>query len=119
VLAECPLRSLDPSDTGDGSPPVLARSESECEGGEGKEENSAHHFFRNVKFLNLNYTCLSSWDDVDRLGNFPALQCLRLQGCPLFEVSIYILYSIRVKSHWTNFELRRNYGTGTNNNVYI
>lgn len=101
VLAECPIKSLDPFYTdcpdsvhnlkSEESPsPVEAssnykRTESECEANEKKI--SSHHFFRHLRFLNLNYTLLESWDDVDRLGKFPALHCLRIQGCPLFEVS--------------------------------
>ena len=68
------------------------RSESECESSEKKF--SSHHFFRHLRFLNLNYTLLESWDDIDRLGKFPALHCLRLQGCPLFEVSLVLSYII-------------------------
>jgi hypothetical protein len=59
------------------------RTESECEC---NSIDSPHSCFRTLKFLNLNSTLLATWDDVERLSRFPALQCLRLQGCPLFEV---------------------------------
>ncbi|KAK6621357.1 hypothetical protein RUM43_011663 [Polyplax serrata] len=99
VIAECPIKSLDPCDgvvedinlhNGDEeedarkmSDSNYKRSESECEACQ--QKISAHHWFRRLKFLNLNYTLIGSWDDVDRLGKFPELQCLRIQGCPLFE----------------------------------
>lgn len=51
------------------------------------QSDSAHSSFRHLKFLNLNNTLLSTWDDIDSLARFPALQCLRVLGCPLFEVS--------------------------------
>uniref|UniRef100_A0A1B6DSK6 Ubiquitin-like domain-containing protein n=1 Tax=Clastoptera arizonana TaxID=38151 RepID=A0A1B6DSK6_9HEMI len=84
IVADCPISTLDPS-TPCSSPERLqySRSESECEGSPSR--NSPHDSFRHLCFLNVNNTLLSSWEDVDRLGSFPALHCLRLQGCPLFE----------------------------------
>ncbi|EZA56266.1 Tubulin-specific chaperone cofactor E-like protein [Ooceraea biroi] len=67
VLAECPLRS---------------ESESESSGTTIK---SPHDPFRMLRFLNLNGTLLSTWDEVERLARFPVLKSLRIQGCPLFE----------------------------------
>lgn len=61
------------------------RSESESESS-GSAIRSSHDPFRNLRFLNLNGTLLSTWDDVERLARFPALKSLRIQGCPLFEV---------------------------------
>ncbi|KAJ8683856.1 hypothetical protein QAD02_019648 [Eretmocerus hayati] len=51
----------------------------------GIKTESAHDCFRMLRFLNLNSTLLSTWDDIDRLARFPALKSLRVQGCPLFE----------------------------------
>jgi len=84
VVADCPLPSLDPSSPCS-SPerPLYSRSESECEGS--SRQSSSHNNLRQLQFLNLNGTLLSSWEDVERLGRFPALHCLRIQGCPLFE----------------------------------
>jgi hypothetical protein len=62
------------------------RTESECEASSLPSIDSPHSCFRKLRFLNLNSTLLATWDDVERLSRFPALQCLRLQGCPLFEV---------------------------------
>ncbi|KAG8042416.1 hypothetical protein G9C98_005050 [Cotesia typhae] len=59
------------------------RSESECESG--NKIPSSHDPFRMLRFLNVNGTLLSTWDDVERLARFPALKSLRMQGCPLFE----------------------------------
>lgn len=109
VLAECPIKNLDPfygesvgslhnfdsskqltePETEMDANSNYKRSESECESSEKKI--SSHNFFRHLRFLNLNYTLLESWDDVDRLGKFPALHCLRIQGCPLFEVNLPFL----------------------------
>jgi len=49
--------------------------------------DSPHDAFTRLKFLNLNRTLIRTWDDVDILGRFPALRYLRIQGCPIFEVS--------------------------------
>ncbi|XP_065201611.1 tubulin-specific chaperone cofactor E-like protein isoform X2 [Planococcus citri] len=80
VLADCPLTSLS---TGQPSSEQYGRSESQSESSE-IESDSAHSSFRYLKFLNLNNTLLSTWDDIDRLSGFPSLQCLRVLGCPLF-----------------------------------
>ena len=60
------------------------RSESESESS-GNTIKSPHDPFRKLRFLNVNGTLLSTWDDVERLARFPALKSLRIQGCPLFE----------------------------------
>lgn len=62
------------------------RSESESESN-GTTIKSPHDPFRMLRFLNVNGTLLSTWDEVERLARFPALKSLRIQGCPLFEVS--------------------------------
>lgn len=86
ILADCPITTLDV--TSPSSSPERAnsysRSESECEG-HCRNVDSPHHWFRNLKFLNLNNTLLSSWDDIDRLACFPSLEHLRIHGLPLFE----------------------------------
>ncbi|XP_014211891.1 tubulin-specific chaperone cofactor E-like protein isoform X1 [Copidosoma floridanum] len=61
-------------------------TESEC-CVESSKARSAHDPFRQLRFLNVNGTLLSTWDDIDRLARFPALKSLRIQGCPLFESS--------------------------------
>lgn len=63
------------------------RSESESESS-GTTIRSSHDPFRKLRFLNVNGTLLSTWDDVERLARFPALKSLRIQGCPLFEVNV-------------------------------
>lgn len=111
IISECPIKSLDPFEVDNTissrcvdsdrkcetegiaqSNHSYKRTESECEANQMKV--STHHFFRRLKLLNLNYTLIESWDDVDRLGKFPELQCLRIQGCPLFEVrsSFFTIY---------------------------
>jgi hypothetical protein len=78
VLADCPIESLD-IEVGDDVKcnRNYERSESECESGTAKE--SPHDSFRTLKFLNLNSTRLSTWDDIERLSKFPALHCVRVQ----------------------------------------
>ncbi|KYN31031.1 Tubulin-specific chaperone cofactor E-like protein [Trachymyrmex septentrionalis] len=71
VLAECPIRRGWPSES---------KPESN-----GMTIESPHDPFRMLRFLNLNGTLLSIWDEVERLARFPALKSLRIQGCPLFE----------------------------------
>ncbi|XP_058054418.1 tubulin-specific chaperone cofactor E-like protein [Anopheles bellator] len=67
VLADCPLRSLKPTD---------------AEGNEKPEDS--HKYFQNLKLLNLSNAKIDSWDDIDRLANFPALCNVRLQYWPLW-----------------------------------
>lgn len=61
------------------------RSETQCCRIIDKEPHSS---FRMLQFLNINGTLLSTWSDVEKLAKFPALKSLRMQNCPLFEVSI-------------------------------
>ncbi|EFA02067.1 tubulin-specific chaperone cofactor E-like protein [Tribolium castaneum] len=89
VLADCPIESLDVNVESDDEKcnRNYERSESECESGNNKE--SPHDSFRVLKFLNLNSTRLATWDDIERLSKFPALHCVRIQGCPLWESNEY------------------------------
>lgn len=61
-----------------------------CEESSGQNgiDKSHDEPFTMLRFLNLNGTLLSTWDDVESLATFPALKSLRMQGCPLFEVKI-------------------------------
>jgi len=94
ILADCPISSLDPSSSSSPDHLTHQRSESECEGSQPAIE-SPHHCFRNLKFLNLNNTLLSSWQDIDHLACFPALQHLRIYGLPLFEPQEYTKHERR------------------------
>lgn len=38
-----------------------------------------HWYSRHLRFLNLNNTGLATWDEVDRLAQFPSLRSLRVQ----------------------------------------
>ncbi|XP_035792626.1 tubulin-specific chaperone cofactor E-like protein [Anopheles albimanus] len=69
VLADCPLRSLKPTDA------------------EGNNENAeeSHKYFPNLKLLNLSNAKIDSWEDIDRLSSFPALNNVRLQYWPLWS----------------------------------
>lgn len=86
ILADCPITSLDVTSP-DATPECsYSRTESECESA-ASPTTSAHHTFRGLKFLNINNTLLSSWEDIDRLSCFPNMVHLRIHGLPLFEVS--------------------------------
>nr|AEE62686.1 unknown [Dendroctonus ponderosae] len=88
VVAECPIKSLDIAAEAKECPNKnYERSESSPESSSRSE--SPHDAFRSLKILNLNSTHLSSWDEIERLARFPALQCVRLQGCPLGEGNEY------------------------------
>ncbi|XP_053660459.1 tubulin-specific chaperone cofactor E-like protein [Anopheles marshallii] len=67
VLADCPLRSLKPTDP---------------QGNENDEES--HKYFQQLKLLNLSNAKIDSWEDIDRLAEFPALCNVRLQYWPLW-----------------------------------
>lgn len=80
VVANCPIQSLDiesETETEDHHSKEYFRTESECESDNATE--SPHDSFRKLKFLNLNSTHLSTWDDMERLSKFPALHCVRVQ----------------------------------------
>ncbi|XP_058797688.1 tubulin-specific chaperone cofactor E-like protein [Phymastichus coffea] len=66
-------------------PNYLNGTESTCEADDCMKANAAHDPFRLLRFLNVNGTLLSTWDDIDKLARFPQLKSLRIQGCPLFE----------------------------------
>ncbi|XP_014284968.1 tubulin-specific chaperone cofactor E-like protein isoform X1 [Halyomorpha halys] len=84
ILADCPINSLDVTSPDSTPERQYSRTESECESAT-SSTISPHHTFRNLKFLNLNNTLLSSWEDIDRLACFPNLAHLRIHGLPLFE----------------------------------
>uniref|UniRef100_A0A182J9Z7 Uncharacterized protein n=1 Tax=Anopheles atroparvus TaxID=41427 RepID=A0A182J9Z7_ANOAO len=67
VLADCPLRSLQPSDAQ-----------------EKETAEESHKYFRNLKLLNLSNAKIDSWEDIDRLADFPSLCNVRLQYWPLW-----------------------------------
>lgn len=87
VVANCPINSLDIEIDKKGDNREYIRSESECESEDAVE--SPHDSFRKLKFLNVNSTNLSTWDDIERLSKFPALHCLRAQVINLIYVRKY------------------------------
>lgn len=96
VLAECPIRTLEVEEKdGEGNEREYSRSESVCESEGGRE--SPHDSFRKLRFLNLNSTLISTWDDIERLAKFPQLQRLRIQvnigSINLYIISLFVLYA--------------------------
>lgn len=77
VVANCPINSMDIENDKKSDNRDYVRSESECESENASE--SPHNSFRKLKYINLDCTNLSTWDDIERLSKFPALQCLRAQ----------------------------------------
>ncbi|KAJ8968763.1 hypothetical protein NQ317_012720 [Molorchus minor] len=63
------------------------RTESQPESSNGR--SSPHDCFRQLKVINLNSTQLAKWNDIERLSKFPVLECVRVQGCPLWESNEY------------------------------
>ncbi|XP_067631013.1 tubulin-specific chaperone cofactor E-like protein [Eurosta solidaginis] len=45
----------------------------------------AHKHFHNLLFLNLSYSNISAWDDIDQIAKFPKLRNLRVKNWPLWE----------------------------------
>lgn len=83
VLAECPITTLglENGKDGEGNEREYSRSESQSES---ESLESPHDSFRKLKFLNLNSTLISTWNDIERLAKFPQLQRLRIQVRCLF-----------------------------------
>lgn len=63
------------------------------------DSESAHSSFPHLKFLNLNNTLLATWEDIEKLTRFPALRCLRVLGCPIFDVRTLKCYSDLLYMH--------------------
>ena len=42
-----------------------------------------------LQYLSLNSSKISAWDSVELINRFPKISELRLQQCPLYEVSIF------------------------------
>ncbi|XP_055915695.1 tubulin-specific chaperone cofactor E-like protein [Eupeodes corollae] len=76
VLAECPLKSIEPISPTD-SVKVVADDMNNRE--------SPHKYFSNLAILNLSSTKINTWEDIDRLAKFPSLRNLRVQNWPLWE----------------------------------
>lgn len=74
LVNECPLMSLEPDPC------------DKC-GDNYNGNKKSHDAFPHLRFLNLNNTGLATWDEVDRLSQFPMLRSLRVQGWPLWERS--------------------------------
>ncbi|EDW08900.1 tubulin-specific chaperone cofactor E-like protein [Drosophila mojavensis] len=70
VLAECPIKSLQASNTAE----LDSATASEC-----------HKYFPCLKLLNLSCAQLNSWADIDELAKYEQLQNLRVKHWPLWE----------------------------------
>ncbi|XP_047997712.1 tubulin-specific chaperone cofactor E-like protein isoform X1 [Leguminivora glycinivorella] len=71
LVNDCPVTTLEPDP---------------CEKcGDGNGNRKSHDAFPRLRFLNLNNTGLATWDEIDRLAQFPSLKSLRVQGWPLWE----------------------------------
>ncbi|XP_053684277.1 tubulin-specific chaperone cofactor E-like protein isoform X2 [Sabethes cyaneus] len=70
VLADCPIESLDATYS-----KTMQMTASE----------KSHEYFRKLSLLNLSNAKIDSWDDIDRLAEFPSLKNLRVQCWPLWD----------------------------------
>ena len=79
VLADCPIVSLNPDFESDVNyhSANTKRQDSGCECD--PQIESPHSNFRNLRILNLNFTLLSHWDEIEALARFPVLQSARVQ----------------------------------------
>ncbi|KAL1506392.1 hypothetical protein ABEB36_005764 [Hypothenemus hampei] len=96
VLAKCPIKSLDlnEEESNEGLNTNCNKGSQNGLNSNSKNE-SPYDAFKSLKILNLNSTNLSSWDDIEYLAKFPSLQCVRIQGCPLWESNEYTEYERR------------------------
>jgi len=74
-LADCPIKSLDPT----------CDSETSTSQNNNKLLTSPHEPFKKLALLNLQNAKLNTWAEIDRLAKFPALMNLRTQNWPLWE----------------------------------
>ncbi|KFB47185.1 AGAP011141-PA-like protein [Anopheles sinensis] len=79
VLADCPLRNFYFYYTF-----LLCRSLKPSDVDEKENAEESHKYFRNLKLLNLSNAKIDSWEDIDRLAEFPSLCNVRLQYWPLW-----------------------------------
>ncbi|XP_055621014.1 tubulin-specific chaperone cofactor E-like protein [Toxorhynchites rutilus septentrionalis] len=79
VLADCPLKSLCPSDDSNEQPSPVFPTSSQT------SNVDSHEYFRKLALLNLSNAKIDSWDDIDRLAHFPSLKNIRVQCWPLWE----------------------------------
>ncbi|XP_059609039.1 tubulin-specific chaperone cofactor E-like protein [Phlebotomus argentipes] len=73
VLADCPIKSLESSNTATSA----ASDDNNCD--------SPHAHFQSLTFLNLSNSDIQTWNDIDRLALFPKLKNLRVQNWPLWD----------------------------------
>lgn len=88
VLADCPIGALEMDGQTQEGPNENYQTDNNRPDSQNEKEYP-YDPFKNLKVLNLNSTMISSWDDIEQLAKFPTLQCLRLQGCPLWESNEY------------------------------
>ncbi|KAH8300014.1 hypothetical protein KR044_008509 [Drosophila immigrans] len=73
VLAECPIKSLQATETA-----TAAELDS-------ASASESHKYFPRLKLLNLSCAQLNSWADIDELAKYSQLQNLRVKHWPLWE----------------------------------
>ncbi|XP_055380320.1 tubulin-specific chaperone cofactor E-like protein [Condylostylus longicornis] len=80
VLANCPLKAVEAVPR-----PPSSNSDKSSNTTDDEDVAPPHEFFKNLAFLNLSSTKINTWDDVDRLAQFPNLKNLRVQNWPLWD----------------------------------
>lgn len=74
VLADCPIKSLHPLE-----------NDEDQSSSTSTQSAKSHEHFKSLTLLNLSNAKIDSWDDIDRIAQFPALKNLRVQCWPLWD----------------------------------
>lgn len=93
VLADCPIKAIqaDASAVAPTAAGASATNNNDCttvceEDVEMSNKTECpHKHFHNLQFLNLSYSNISAWDDIDQIAKFPKLHNLRVKNWPLWE----------------------------------
>ena len=70
------------------------------------QEDKLAAAFPKLRCLNISESRIDSWDELEKLRSFPSLEDLRVQGIPLWVVSLRCLFTVDTiadLSNWTIF----------------
>ncbi|XP_053967297.1 tubulin-specific chaperone cofactor E-like protein [Anastrepha ludens] len=82
VLADCPIKAIQANAVNNNDDCTTA-CEEDIE--MSNKAECPHKHFHNLLFLNLSYSNISAWDDIDQIAKFPKLRNLRVKNWPLWE----------------------------------
>ncbi|CAD7015255.1 unnamed protein product [Ceratitis capitata] len=84
VLADCPIKAIQTdaaTNVNNNDCPTACVEDVEMS----HKTECPHKHFHNLLFLNLSYSNISTWDDIDQIAKFPKLRNLRVKNWPLWE----------------------------------